>query len=129
MKKSLIMFLLVCAMVFALAGCGEKAESPAPDATPAPEYYMLLLNTEGRGQIAWAAEGEDLMFNDMFPKQSAQISVDDQTTYYIGARADEGSVFKKWTLNDKDFSAESVIAVQFSSDTVLVAVFDYIPEG
>ena len=127
MKKSRMILILIFVMALALAGCGDKAQSPAPEQTPAPEYYMLLLNIEGRGQIADAPEGEDLVFNDRFPMKSSQATVDDQTTYVIGARADEGSVFVKWTKNDKDYSTDPIISVRLKKDTVLVAVFDYLP--
>lgn len=129
MKRTFTILILIGLTALALSGCGGRSESITPDGTPAPEYYMLLLNTEGRGQIAYAPEGEDLVFNDRFPTQSAQVTVDDQTTYMLGARADEGSVFVKWTKNDKDFSEDEVISVEFDRDTVLVAVFDYLPEA
>lgn len=128
MKKTCMILILACLMVLTLAGCGRGAESASADEESDTEYFMLLLNTQGSGQIAYAAEGEDLVFDDRFPKKSAQITVDDQSTYMIGARASEGSEFVKWTRNDEDYSSDEVISVKFSKDTVLVAVFDYLPQ-
>lgn len=128
MKKTFMILILACLLVLPLAGCGGRAERASADEESGTEYFMLLLNTQGNGQIAYAVEGEDLVFDDRFPKQSAQISVDDQNTYVLGARASEGSEFVKWTRNNEDYSRDEVISVQFDGDAVFVAVFDYIPE-
>lgn len=128
MKRRLIVLLLVGAAVLALVGCGGRSDSSAADMPPSPEYYMLLLNTEGKGEIAYVEEGNVLLFNDLFPKSSDQVSVNDQTVYTIGARAADGYEFSKWTLNGEDYSRESVINIQFDSDATLIAVFEFVPE-
>ncbi len=84
----------------------------------------VLINTEGMGQIAYAEEGNKPEFNDEIPSQSAQISLTETQTYVLGAKADEGWKFVKWTKDGEDFSEEEQIIVKLDSSAVFVAVFE-----
>lgn len=85
---------------------------------------MVLINTEGLGQIAYAEEGSELVFDDNMPTQSAQISLAEPKTYVLGAKADEGWKFVKWTKDGEDFSEEEQVTVELDSPATFVAVFD-----
>ena len=84
----------------------------------------VLINTEGMGQIAYAEEGNKPEFNDEIPSQLAQISLTETQTYVLGAKADEGWKFVKWTKDGEDFSEEEQIIVKLDSSAVFVAVFE-----
>ena len=84
----------------------------------------LRINTEGLGSIAYAVEGEEVKFNEEFPEQSAEVYVNEPTTYVIKAKADEGNKFVKWTKDGEDFSEEPDITVKVDGTVEYVAVFE-----
>ena len=91
-----------------------------PDAT-----VIVNINTEGQGQITYAAEGEELTFDDAYPAQSAQLNLEGPETYQLGAKADEGWQFVKWTKDGEDYSTDEVITVEFTeAHTDFIAVFE-----
>lgn len=96
----------------------------AAEETDSDSGDMVLINTEGLGQIAYAEEGSELIYADNMPAQSAQISLAEPKTYVLGAKADEGWKFVKWTKDGEDFSEEEQVTVELDSPATFVAVFD-----
>lgn len=92
-----------------------------------PEAKMsVFINTEGVGQIEYAAEGEELVFDDEYPYTSAQINLAEPTTVTIGAREREkGWYFVKWTLNGEDYTTDEIFTVNVTETCDFVAVFEY----
>ena len=87
----------------------------------------VTINCEGAGQVAWAYEGEDIVWNDEFPYQSAVINDAYGHTITIEAKEDpnvEGYAFAKWTRDGEDFSTKPKVQVEVEADTALVAVFE-----
>ena len=84
----------------------------------------LRLNTEGLGQVAYAGEGEELQFDDEYPAQSAYWNLLAPETVTIGAKADEGWKFVKWTRDGEDFTTEAQFTVEVAEAVEYVAVFE-----
>ena len=84
----------------------------------------LTLNTEGLGQVAYAREGEELQFDDEYPAQSAYWNLLAPETVTIGAKADEGWKFVKWTKDGEDFTTEAQFTVEVAEAVEYVAVFE-----
>lgn len=97
---------------------------PAADSGSDESNVSLRINTEGMGQIAYAEEGGSLEFDNEFPKQSAEISPQETSVYVLGAKADEGWQFVKWTKDGEDFSTDEQITVDVEKTTEYIAVFE-----
>lgn len=120
---------MTAVLVFALAACaGGSGSGDSADTGSAEEQtaqFTARINTEGMGQIAYAEEGEELEFNDEYPAQSAYLGVPEAATYTVGAKADEGWKFVKWTKDGEDYSTEETITIEVNeADTEYIAVFD-----
>ena len=90
-----------------------------------PEFAMTLkINTEGLGQIAYAPEGEAPEFDDEYPAQSAVQNLEAAATFVLGAKAEDGWKFVKWTKDGADFSTDEQITVEVTEDVEYIAVFD-----
>ena len=74
---------------------------------------ILAIDVYGDGQIAYAKDDEDLVYNDEI---TALINKSD--TYKIGAKANEGYEFVKWTLNDEDYSTDSEITMTLDNEYI-----------
>ena len=86
---------------------------------------FVQINTEGMGEIAYAPEGEEPVFEEDYPYQSAQINLAEPATYKIVARTTEdGWKFVKWTKDGKDYSTDAEITVELSESADFVAVFE-----
>ena len=128
MKKQLYL-LLVVILIMGLAACGnsQNAGTDTGDAAEEESYEViatLQINTEGMGAIAYGLEGEDVEFDEDFPKQSAVVNLTEPGTYVIKAKPDDGWKFVKWTRDGEDFSEEPDITVEVTADVEYIAVFD-----
>ena len=135
--KKLFCLLLAAILVFGFTACGgsqnadsaaeEVAEEAAEEAASeeSPEAITtLMINTEGMGAIAYGLEGEEIEFDEDFPKQSAIVNLTEPGTYVIKAKPDDGWKFVKWTKDGEDFSEETDITVEVSENVEYIAVFD-----
>lgn len=90
------------------------------------DYVQIAANTEGQGQIAGAAEGEEPVFDDEYPAQSFAANVEKGSDVTLKAKADEGYVFVCWVDANKQeiISMEDTITVEVNKPTNLKAYFD-----
>lgn len=87
--------------------------------------YIVRINIEGFGQIAYAEEGEEPVFDEDFPAQSAYLGEKEIKTYVVAAKPDEGNKFVKWTKDGEDFSTDDKITiVGDEANTEYIAVFE-----
>ncbi len=126
MKKRIFSVLLAAVLVFALTACGgsDDAEAAKEAEQAVENVNVVLINTDGLGQIASAAEGEEIEFSDETPMSSAQLNVPEGDSYTIAAKPDKGWKFVKWTENGEDFSTDEEIVVTPEDDATYVAVFE-----
>ena len=132
MKKKIIPFgiaLVIGASV--LAGCGgadsggNSGSAASGDASASEATVLIKFNTEGfGGQIAYDDEGKKVEFDDAHPYQSGFINAKKGSVVLIGAKADDGAKFVKWTKDGKEFSTEMEIKVIADADAGFVAVFE-----
>ncbi|MBP3891283.1 MAG: hypothetical protein J6D29_03840 [Solobacterium sp.] len=90
-----------------------------------PVVATMTVNTEGLGRLAYAREGEEVVFDENFPTQSIYEGLAEPTTFTITAKPDEGWKFVKWKLNGEDYSTEDTITVHVDQNMDLVAVFEF----
>lgn len=90
----------------------------------AADKYLLKVNTEGLGQIKIVAEDEEVEFSDDYPTQSAFENTEAGTKFKVGAKADDGWKFVKWTLDGSDYSEEEILTIEVDKDMELIAVFE-----
>ena len=116
-----------------LAGCGgsQTASSSAsgqasePAARTAEELggeFVIQVNTEGDGEVAYAQNGEDMGYAD-----SAFTHADAGDVITLKAKAgkyDSSSKFVKWTKDGADFSSEPEVDATVDGDAEFVAVFE-----
>ena len=136
--KKLICLLLAAILVFGFTACGGSQNADSADAGDAAEEVAeeaaseespeaiatLMINTEGMGAIAYGLEGEEIEFDEDFPKQSAIVNLTEPGTYVIKAKPDDGWKFVKWTRNGEDFSEEPEITVEVAEGVEYMAVFE-----
>ena len=136
--KKLICLLLAAILVFGFTACGGSQNADSADAGDAAEEVAeeaaseespevtatLMINTEGMGAIAYGLEGEEVEFDEDFPKQSAVVNLTEPGTYVIKAKPDDGWKFVKWTKNGEDFSEEPEITVEVAEGVEYMAVFE-----
>ncbi|MBE6025853.1 MAG: hypothetical protein IKI86_02070 [Firmicutes bacterium] len=92
-----------------------------------PERVATIqINTEGLGEISYAADGEEPEFEEGYPYQSAVVNVleGQSNVYTIAARPSEGYKFVKWTKNGEDFSTEDKVTFEVTEDAEYIAVFE-----
>lgn len=136
--KKLFCLLLAAILVFGFTACGGSQNADSADAGDAAEEVAeeaaseespevaatLMINTEGMGAIAYGLEGEEVEFDEDFPKQSAIVNLTEPGTYVIKAKPDDGWKFVKWTKNGEDFSEEPEITVEVAEGVEYMAVFE-----
>lgn len=140
--KKLFCLLLAAILVFGFTACGGSQNADSADAGDAAEEVAeeaaeeaaseeplevtatLMINTEGMGAIAYGLEGEEIEFDEDFPKQSAIVNLTEPGTYVIKAKPDDGWKFVKWTKNGEDFSEEPEITVEVAEGVEYMAVFE-----
>ena len=102
--------------------------SPAPyyDRGEDDSIVTIKVNTKGYGgQIDVCEGGEEIEFDDEYPVQSAVMNVARNSKLKLGAKADEGTKFMKWTLDGKDYSKDEIIEVDAKEDAEYIAVFGF----
>ena len=136
--KKLFCLLLAAILVFGFTACGGSQNADSADAGDAAEEVAeeaaseespevaatLMINTEGMGAIAYGLEGEEIEFDEDFPKQSAIVNLTEPGTYVIKAKPDDGWKFVKWTKNGEDFSEEPEITVEVAEGVEYMEVFE-----
>ena len=146
MKKSLIILLsllLVLAMAFAACSknedpedqtaadqtvedSSEELEGMLPDEVLDMNGPLVVISTEGIGNIARTVEGTDLVFDDEYPPSQIIDHLVKGTTLTIGAKPTEDDwEFVKWTVNGEDYSTDSETTVTADEDLQIVAVFKF----
>lgn len=126
--KKLFKGMLAALMVTSLAAC--SSDKPAEDASDTgaemPENPVLIIvNTEGVGNIAMAAEGEEIVWDENFPTTSIGQNVEKGTKHTLAAKAGEDYKFIKWTKDGADFSTEETTVITADEKAEYVAVFMY----
>lgn len=84
--------------------------------------FLVQVNTEGDGEIAFSQNGEDMGYAD-----SAFTHANEGDVVTLKAKAgkyDSSSKFVKWTKDGADFSTESEVEVTINGDAEFVAVFE-----
>ena len=114
-----------------LLACCENAlcsgnEFPISDKSIEMNGFLVLINTDGLGQIARAEEGRTFKFNDEYPTQSSVDHLAYGTKLIIGAKPADSWRFVKWTLNGEDFSDKTMIHYTVRENSDFRAVFEYI---
>ena len=126
--KKLFYLLLAVILVMGLAACSgsQSADNDSSDAVE--ENYKVIatlqINTDGMGTIAYGLEGEEIVFDEDFPKQDAMVNLTEPGTYLIKAKPDDGWKFVKWTKDGEDLSDESEITVEVAENVEYIAVFE-----
>ncbi len=120
--------MLAALMVTSLAACSSN--KPAEDASDTgaemPENPVLIIvNTEGVGNIAMAAEGEEIVWDENFPTTSIGQNVEKGTKHTLAAKAGEDYKFIKWTKDGADFSTDETTVITADEKAEYVAVFMY----
>ena len=124
--KKLLYLLLAAVLVMGLTACSGSQSADSSEASN-DDYKViatLRINTEGMGSIAYALEGEKVVFDKDFPNQSTMVNLTEPGTYVIKAKPDDGWKFVKWTKDGEDFSEETDITVEVTEDVEYIAVFD-----
>ena len=85
---------------------------------------FVTVNTEGLGNIDYAAGEEAPEIDTEYPYQSAQINLEEPTIHTFVAWPQAGNVFVKWTRDGEDFSTEPQITVLLDESADYVAVFE-----
>ena len=127
--KKLICLLLAAILMMGFTACsGSQSADSADPGTAAEEEYeviaTLMINTDGMGAVAYGLEGEEVEFDEDFPKQNAMVNLTEPGTYVIKAKPDDGWKFVKWTKDGEDFSEEQDITVEVAENVEYVAVFE-----
>jgi|GEM_PF-4118220 len=84
--------------------------------------FVIQVNTEGDGEVAYAQNGEDMGYTD-----SAFTHADAGDVITLKAKAgkyDSSSRFVKWTKDGADFSTEPEVEATVDGDAEFVAVFE-----
>ena len=117
MKK---LFILCLSLLLLMSACAKKEEEVPQTDTG---MYLIMVNTDGMGSIA-VTEGEgDPQFDSEFPTQSFGTYVAEGSKMTLAARADEDSMFVKWTKDGSTCSNEPQITVTVNEDCEYIAVF------
>jgi hypothetical protein len=149
MKKSLVILLsLLMVLSMAFAACSKSEDqSASEDQTAADQTVddsskelegmlpddvldmngpLVVISTEGIGNIARTVEGTDLVFDDEYPPSQIIDHLVKGTTLTIGAKPTEDDwEFVKWTVNGEDYSTDEQITVTADEDLQIVAVFEF----
>ena len=131
MKKAFIV-LLVLVMAFTFAGCKNKVPGMSrpkpvqilPKELSDPSGPALIVDTDGNGIVARSVEGNKPVFEEEHPAQHTADRVVKGTKMVVEAKPFDGYKFKKWTVNDKDYSTDTQITVTVDKDLNIMAYFD-----
>lgn len=87
---------------------------------------LVVINTEGIGNIARTVAGTELVFDDEYPPSQIIDHLVKGTTLTIGAKPTEDDwEFVKWTVNGEDYSTDEQTTVTADEDLQIVAVFEF----
>lgn len=149
MKKSLVILLsLLMVLSMAFAACSKSEDqSASEDQTAADQTVddsseelegmlpddvldmngpLVVISTEGIGNIARTVEGTDLVFDDEYPPSQIIDHLVKGTTLTIGAKpTEDGWEFVKWTVNGEDYSTDEQTTVTADEDLQIVAIFEF----
>ena len=149
MKKSLVILLsLLMVLSMAFAACSKSEDqSASEDQTAADQTVddsseelegmlpddvldmngpLVVISTEGIGNIARTVEGTDLVFDDEYPPSQIIDHLVKGTTLTIGAKpTEDGWEFVKWTVNGEDYSTDEQTTVTADEDLQIIAVFEF----
>lgn len=89
---------------------------------------IVSINTEGWGSIAYEQGETEPEIDPEYPFQSAQINLNESSTYTFLAAPQTGSLFVKWTKNGEDYSTEPQITVLLEESADYIAVFEEDPD-
>lgn len=104
----------------------EDMTGMLPDDVLDMDGPLVVINTEGIGNIARTVEGTDLVFDDEYPPSQIIDHLVKGTTLTIGAKPTEDDwEFVKWTVNGEDYSTDSETTVTADEDLQIVAVFKF----
>ena len=141
-KKIIILLSLLMVLSMAFAACSksgdqttgdqtveessEELEGMLPDEVLDMDGPLVVISTEGIGNIARTVEGTDLVFDDEYPPSQIIDHLVKGTTLTIGAKpTEDGWEFVKWTVNGEDYSTEEQTTVTADEDLQIVAVFEF----
>ena len=142
-KKIIILLSLLMALSVAFTACSksedqtaaedqtvedssESLEGMLPDEVLDMDGPLVVISTEGIGNIARTVEGTDLVFDDEYPPSQIIDHLVKGTTLKIGAKpTEDGWEFVKWTVNGEDYSTEEQTTVTADEDLQIVAVFEF----
>ncbi|MBR0466683.1 MAG: hypothetical protein IJJ40_04225 [Clostridia bacterium] len=114
--------------VFILASCGNKkvvGDKNSGEVTVVDEsLYPLYIKTEGMGQLAYAKDGGEIVFDEEHPTTSITLNISGENEYTISAKGREGYHFTKWTKDNIDYSFDNEITVQINKKTEFTAYFE-----
>jgi hypothetical protein len=149
MKKSLVILLsLLMVLSMAFAACSKSEDqSASEDQTAADQTVddsseelegmlpddvldmngpLVVISTEGIGNIARTVEGTPLEFDDEYPPSQIIDHLVKGTMLTIGAKpTEDGWEFVKWTVNGEDYSTDEQTSVTADEDLQIVAVFEF----
>ena len=120
MKKIISLIFVIALLllsVFVLTGCENNDNTQA-------KKYPLKVNVEGSGEVAYAIEFEDLVFDDENKKQSIVTNIAAGDKVNISAQASDGWRFVKWKKDGVDYSTDAWIVVTVTGEVEYVAVFE-----
>lgn len=139
-KKILSVIPIGIVAISILAGCGATTNNPNNETIPTssetisteligPDFSsmpLIKVNIDGvgMGQIAIGEDGGSPEFDDEYPMQSAFTHAEKGEKLKIGAKADDGSKFVKWTKDGEDFSEEKEIEIEVEGDVEYRAIFE-----
>ena len=91
-------------------------------------YLDVYVNAEGSGQVTFADFGKTIDFDYENPAQSILINGEAGEKFILGALADKGWGFVKWTKDGEDFSTSEFVEIEVEADVEYTAVFEMLPE-
>ena len=104
-------------------GTENETTASEPASTEAAETFLIRINTEGPGQIAFTDDGTEPKADPDHPAQSAGLHAARGTGIRLAAFPDQGCVFLKWTKNGKDYAEDAQISFSAEEDVEFIAVF------
>ncbi|MCR5793719.1 MAG: SH3 domain-containing protein [Solobacterium sp.] len=92
------------------------------------DVITVNISTEGVGFFNALTESDSYETNEDFTSTFAILNLEKPAEYTLSAKAGDGWVFRKWTMNGEDFSEEEEITVELTENADFTAVFSFGPE-
>ena len=109
---SAIMVILLVFIILAVCGIFPKP------------IYKVNVKAEGQGEIAYAKEGEVIVYDDLNPIQTISEEIVSGSNITIAAEPFDGWNLTKWKKDGKDYSTDLYLEETIKADTEYVAVFE-----